>query len=215
MLNKKLLIFAGVIVTLLLGTFLYYKYKSYPDYLVVVPNSSVSTKLRAKKYFDLMRAALPFTAFAPASAISATLIDYTDLSAVDSSGVVSGVSGTDYKLSIYNIGPESFNIIGCALNVTVPSTPPSSKVGMTIGIRGGQTPKQYNGDKVSLASETEIAFINTTGYVMNRIILICDNYKARSLYIYLTNGANQCGGYKFENLTNTILVINLFNLAVK
>lgn len=218
MIINKYLIFGGVIFVLLLLIFLFEKYKSYPEYLTIVPNSLVAVKVRPKKYYDISNP----TNFGVFNTTTPPVIlkDYKNLSnnnpsnvIVPHSGINDGInniqSGTDYKLFIYNPGVDSFNIVGVTLEVINKGN--GTKINMTIGPKDiPSLVKPYKGDKISIPIQNEIAFINTSGFVLNRIIIICENVTPRPLYIYLKNTSNQYYGIKVADLTNTILVINLF-----
>lgn len=219
--NKRFVIFVGVIIVLLLSIFLYEKYKTHLDYLTIVPNSVVALKTREKKYYDFIKPA-NFGSFNPSSATAVVLKSYTDLTnndpakgIVPHSGVGTGVNKaglTDYKLFIYNPGSDAFNIIGVTLEALPLNPETDNKISMTIGPKDVAPAliKPYNGDKISIPIENEIAFIGTTGFVLIRITLICDNVAARPLYIYFKNTSNNYSGIKIDKLTNTILIVNLF-----
>lgn len=216
--NRKITIGIGVVIFILI-IFLYYKFKTHPDYLVVVPNSVVATPIRIKKVYTIRTPAFPAnTTFTIPTEISDPNVpvfeNYTgkDLPAV--STVITGITARNMikSINIYNIGPNSFNMIGVNLKVVLNQTLNSTNnaIKMTIGTRSA-TPITYNGDKLMLDQDKQIQFTNLNDFVLQRLTIICNNLVKRSLYIYLTNISDQNTGIRINNLTNDILVIDLYN----
>lgn len=212
------LVFGAIIITILLGVFLFKKYKSYPEYLVVVPNDRVKTPVRQKRLYTMRYSGLTFGTFSvPAGVNVSTLTNYTGttLPAMSTNNPTStnyGIPGISKTLSIYNATADAFNIIGVSLStVAISGTTPVNKIGMTMGVKGVGTPTPYNGDKIALPGENQIQFTNLAEYILQRLTIICNNVTNRSLYIYFTNASGQSGGIRINNLTNEILIIDLYN----
>lgn len=206
--NRHLL-FALIILTLLIGIFMFEKYKKYPEYLTVVPNSMVATRVRVKKVYNIHGLTYRST-FSPTTESPVTLISLAPTDNVPSkSTIVSGIDGSGKTLSIYNIGPDSFKVIGASLDATPKSSTVTSKIGMTIGAVSS-TPVKYAGDKVFILADTQIQFNNLDDFMLNRLTIICDNAVNRSLYIYFKYN-NTYAGIRVNDLKDDILIINLFN----
>lgn len=216
--DRNTLKFGVVIFVFLLLLFLYNKMRNYSDYLVVVPNSLVTTKVRPKTRYRFNFVDISWSSgFDPTNPV-VTTTDYTTKNCTNNplplecpviSGISSGINGSSKTLHIYNPSISSFKIIGTTLQVTS-NAYLFTKVAMTIGSR--TLPKPYKGDKIDIPIEQEIKFINLDEYILNRITIICDNVIDKSLYIYITNtSSNVTGGFRINNLTNNILIIDLYN----
>ena len=219
--NPKVKPFIIVIIVLVVVIFIYNKYiKKYENPLTVVKNSLVSTKLSAKTrykfnahtdnlglYYKADTTVLPIL-----PTTGAKTEDYTGKEFPDTSGLETGLPG-NYTINIYNVGPDSFSILGISLK-TLTSGSPKTTILKNMGPRKGDREK-YDGNAVNMSKESVIRYSELTDYVVNRLTIICNNVIPRSLFIYLQAGASDSDygvyyGALFKELTKDILVIDFF-----
>ena len=188
--------------------FLYEKNKKYPNYLIVVPNDEVATKLRKKRYYKLVFTSLTFGDMKiPTTGV--TTVDYTGKAWPSSSGASSGVDGANRTLSILNTGTSGFKFIGSTLKTAKITA--TDKFKMAKGPPDG-TMEDYDGAMVTLPMEQIIQYSNLTGYKFNRLTMIADNLDKQSLYIYFTDiTTKKVAGVKINDITSDIIVIDFFN----
>jgi len=216
--NRRLLLGIGVVIIIII-IFLYYKNKKITEYLLVVPNSTVSTPIRLKKVYTIHGLSFPSSTTFSIPTLSTDpnippFIDFTGKDLPVPSTVDTGIRGKEElvkSVSIYNVGPSSFNIIGVNLKVVPNANTPSTTnaVKMTMGTRSA-TPINYNGTILTLDQDKQIQFTNLNDFVLQRLIVMCNNTSNRSLYIYFTNVSDQIYGIRINNLTNDILIIDLY-----
>jgi len=209
--NKNLL-FWGIVITFIIIIFLYEKFKKYTDYLSIVPNSYVTTKISAKTYYRINNNSLTYAVF-PNSLTKAVTTNYTS---TDWPGIGNElINRTDNLITnmqglyIYNVGPSEFKIIGISL-IAFAKNNTTDKIGKTIGTYG-LTSKPYDGNIVSIQEQDQIGFNNFTNFALNRITIICNNASPRSLNIYFKKSNNLCGGVTIDKLTNDILVVDFYD----
>lgn len=212
--NRRYLLYGGVIVVFIILIILYYRAKKYPECFDIVSNSSVTNVPITKVYVNLIVNNLTnFASIFNVPSVATSVIDYTNKSLSDilpPGTVTNNIDGSTYKLAIYNASSDAFNITGCNLNA-IPKSGATAKINMKLSNRTSTITSDYNGNKTSIPSQQQISFVNIDSYYLTRLIILCDNIKPRDLYIYLTNASNQYDGIRINNLTNHIVVINLYN----
>jgi hypothetical protein len=223
MINKRYIIFGVSVTVFLLLIFLFYKYKQYPEYLVVVPNSKVTTFIRPKRWYKFITTGIPYDTFNLSTIQNktpVTLLDYskgvilTDNSVTNTvpepSSVATGTPATDLSVHIYNLGPKTLNIIGVLLYTTYLNNTPTNNLLYTVGPRGG-TPKEYDAGKLTLEVDNQISITNINEFILNRLTFICDNLDNQSVFIYLQNTTNNTiSGIKISNITKDFIIIDFY-----
>lgn len=145
-----------------------------------------------------------------------TYLDYTNIEQPSNlSSVTSGMMGSATEiisqLSVYNIGPDGFKILGMTLVVTPKDQTTSEKVKMIYGTRQETetgTTETYEGGSLEIEADKQITFTNLSTFVLQRLTILADNYLGQSLYIYLTP---RFKGFRINNLSKDIIVIDLYN----
>lgn len=221
---NKYLLCVIIVMTLFMIVFLYYKFKDYPDYLAIVPNEKVTTKVRKSMAFSWRNPTGLFTStlIIPTTGFI-TLIDKTDSkidSPSDTSTMFNGsiTNKTDIyaitELNIYNTNATPFKLIGVSLiSMQNPYiTNPTNKITRTYSKDITATPTiQYDGSNLDLPTSHKITYGNINEYLLSRLIIICDNTEKKSLYIYVKNNNSYYSGILINNLLNDILIIDLYN----
>lgn len=204
--NKRIVIFAVVIVIFLISIFLYMKYKSYPEILKVGKNDLVATKIRKTLQCNMIE-----TVMAPLgnldNAIEPLFIDLTGKPVPSNSGI-NGIDGSSKSLHIQNIGTEDFNIIGVTLYFT-PKVGAATKITQHSG-SDTTTAMKYDGSKLVLTKNMWVRFTTLDNFILNRIVILCNNVVAGTLVVYIKNTVPEMRGIKLRNKTNEVIIVDLY-----
>ena len=204
--------FGTFVVLLLLGVFLFFKYKEPVDYLVVVPNSKVATKVRSRKYYkwiyneDTSKISSLIT---PSTSIA--MSDYTGKEWPATSGLTTGIAGkAGLTINIYNSGDDPLNLFGVTLSAVPKDENVKSKINMKHGSVENSKLSGYDGSKINLPVGANIQISNVDNYVLNRLLILCDNLTPRSFTVFIKNSSNMYQIIKIDNVTNDLVTIDLF-----
>lgn len=209
-LGKRYLILGAIIVVLLLGIFLFNKFKKAPDYLKVVPNAMVTTVVKPKRYYRFIYSTTPAKASFTIPTTTALLDDYTGKNLPGLPSTAKGVAGDSKVLNVYNSDQFDVKITGLTLSAIPDSTSVKDKITQTIGPRTGYTPTKYTGDPVILNRDMQIQFSNLSNFVVTRLTIICNNKLPHELFVYFMDTGPQYIGARFDNLRDDILVIDFY-----
>ena len=213
--NKRLIIFSGIVVITMVAMFLYYKKKQYTSYLTIVPNDLVSVPKRKRIRVDF-RPTMGITVFniPPAKNVekinmSEPALDTTNKYVVQPTPAPPNITDAmrcDY-LFIYNPNKGNFKILGTTLISSIrPNITSPPLINMRIGPRDSTTNPIYDGTTTQIIGAHEIKFTNLNNYISQRLTIICDNYVELDLVIYAMIGANYYS-IRIDKLKNDILIL--------
>lgn len=236
--NKDLIKFVAGILTLLICIFIYYKNKTYQEYLVIVPNAEVSSKVRRRLQYTY---SLANKIFSSSSGINANNIVatnanlnpttaialYTIVTGLDwvpqiGPSAVNALDGLNTAIALFNPSDDPFIIYGTTITAdfkqeTYPTQKPddpANKIKLTRGTIERTTDIAYLGDPIELQGKKQLYYYNMNKYKIQRIKIICDNIVPRSLYVYIKklDASNPqvytYNGFMLNNLKNDIIAID-------